>query len=118
MLPSLLIFLPFAAGIADSIIARRSEKGRDLFAVAFSFLELLLSILLVIGIMKEGGFGVLGMKSMAGSTAAFGLQIPYAFGAGLSFTADGFRSVYSLVTSLMWAFTTLFSLEYFRHVGH
>ena len=115
MLPSLLIFLPFAAGIADSIIARRSEKGRDLFAVAFSFLELLLSILLVIGIMKEGGFGVLGMKSMAGSTASFGLQIPYAFGAGLSFTADGFRSVYSLVTSLMWAFTTLFSLEYFRH---
>lgn len=34
---------------------------------------------------------------------------------GLHFTADGFRIVYGLIAVWMWALTTLFSFEYFRH---
>ena len=44
--------------------------------------------------------------------AFFSQQI---FIGGLHFTADGFRVVYGLIALWMWAFTTLFSFEYFEH---
>ena len=44
--------------------------------------------------------------------AFFSQQI---FIGGLHFTADGFRVVYGLIALWMWAFTTLFSFEYFKH---
>ena len=103
MLPAILIFLPFPAGIVGYLIALKNERGRDIFAVIFTFFELALSIFLVFGTMSGQDAGLLSM------------DIPYVFTAGLSLRTDGFRSAYSLVTSLMWAFTTLFSLEYFRH---
>ena len=34
---------------------------------------------------------------------------------GLHFQADGFRIVYGLIAIWMWALTSLFSLEYFKH---
>ncbi len=34
-------------------------------------------------------------------------------GAGLSFSADGFRCVYAVITAFMWAATAIFSKEYF-----
>ena len=34
---------------------------------------------------------------------------------GLHFQADGFRIIYALIAVWMWALTSLFSLEYFRH---
>ena len=34
---------------------------------------------------------------------------------GLHFQADGFRVVYGLIAIWMWALTSLFSLEYFKH---
>ena len=34
---------------------------------------------------------------------------------GLHFQADGFRVIYALIAVWMWALTSLFSLEYFRH---
>ena len=43
------------------------------------------------------------------------LSVPYVLAYGLSFEADGFRTAYSIVTSIMWAGTSLFSREYFRH---
>ncbi|MDO4805260.1 MAG: complex I subunit 5 family protein [Lachnospiraceae bacterium] len=43
------------------------------------------------------------------------LDIPGIFAYGLHFTVDGFRAVYSLVTAIMWAGTTLFAKEYFAH---
>ncbi len=103
MLLALLVFAPFAAGIIDYLFAQKSKKSRDYFAVLFAFLELSLSILLVVNTVKGSAAG------------GYSLNIPGVFSMGLSFRTDGFRSVYSLVTSLMWAFTTLFSLEYFRH---
>ena len=115
MLPALLIFLPFAAGIADYLIARKSERGRDLFAVLFTFLELALSVLLVLGTVQGSGAWLAGVSPAQDGSGSFLLTIPGVFTQGLSLRTDGFRSSYSLVTSLMWAFTTLFSLEYFRH---
>ena len=103
MYPALLIVLPFLAGICDYGIARKSERGRDLFAVCFTWLELVLSVCLVLRTLRGGGDAFLAM------------DIPHVFTSGLSLRTDGFRAAYSLVTSLMWAFTTLFSLEYFRH---
>ncbi len=103
MLSALLVFLPFPAGILAYIISFSSERRRDLFAVVFTYVELALSVLLVI-------------ETAGNGPAAFGnLDIPRVFSAGMEFRTDGFRSAYSLVTSLMWAFTTMFSLEYFKH---
>ena len=34
---------------------------------------------------------------------------------GLHFTVDGFRIVYALIALWMWALTSLFSFEYFKH---
>ena len=103
MLTALIVFLPFGMGIADYIIGKHSEKARNTVAVVSCFLELVLCVLLV-------------ALTVSGSSASVRtLDIPHVFTAGLSFRTDGFRSVYSLVTALMWAFTTLFSQEYFRH---
>ena len=103
MLPALLIFLPFLFGITDCVIAGRSERGRDLFVVLSTWIELGLSVILIFFAVRGSGAELLR------------LEIPHVFTSGLSLRTDGFRAVYSLVTSLMWAFTTTFSLEYFRH---
>ena len=103
MLPAILVFLPFLYGILCYLIGVRNERFRDLAAVLFTFVELAFSILLLVWTVQGRG------------TAAGSLSIGNVFSAGLSFQTDGFRSVYSLVTSLMWAFTTLFSPEYFHH---
>lgn len=103
MLTLSLVFLPFGFGIADYLIGLRSERGRDLFAVISTFIELILSLCLLAAVLR-GSASVLA-----------GQDIPYVFTQGLCFRTGGFRAVYSVVTALMWAFTTLFSLEYFRH---
>ncbi len=103
MLTALLVFLPFGFGITDYIIGKKSEKTRNSFAVITTFIELALSVLLLLTVIRGG------------SSFLLNLDIPHVFASGLSLRADGFRSVYSLVTALMWAFTTLFSQEYFKH---
>ena len=103
MLTALLVFLPFGFGITDYIIGKKSEKTRNSFAVITTFIELALSVLLLLTVIRGG------------SSSLLNLDIPHVFASGMSLRADGFRSVYSLVTALMWAFTTLFSQEYFRH---
>ena len=91
----LIVFLPFAAAIASYIAGRESEKSRDMFILAITAIELALSLCLPF--LKPS------------------LDIPYVFGSGLHFITDGFRSVYAIITALMWAGTTLFSREYFLH---
>ena len=39
-------------------------------------------------------------------------------GHGISFTVDGFRTVYVCIAVFMWAMTALFSPEYFEHYTH
>ncbi len=103
MAAALLVFLPFMAGIIDYVIAMNSQRRRDLFAVIFTYIELSISVFLVYETVQGGGSSLLN------------LEIPKVFDLGMSLRTDGFRAAYSLVTSIMWAFTTMFSLEYFRH---
>ena len=37
---------------------------------------------------------------------------------GLTFQVDGFRITYAVITALMWLFTSLFSIEYFKNERH
>ncbi len=76
-------------------IGRRQENARDIFVILVTFLELLLSLLLVRG--------------------EHSLQITGILNGGLWLQNQGLHTVYSLVTSLMWAGTTLFAREYFAH---
>ncbi len=103
MVAALLVFLPFVAGIVTYLTGERSFRGRDFFAVVFTYVELSMSVILVVLAIQGGG------------SALLNLEIPQVFDLGMSLKTDGFRSAYSLVTSVMWAFTTMFSLEYFRH---
>ena len=95
MLLFALIGLPFGYGLILYCIGRRNERARDLLSVVFAFAVLACSAVLFREMPSGGIEGI----------------FPY----GLHFTTDGFRAVYSLVTSVMWAGTTLFSLEYFRN---
>ena len=52
MITALLVFLPFGLGIADYIIGKKSENGRNVFAVISTFVELILSILLVFMVLR------------------------------------------------------------------
>ncbi len=95
MLIPALVFGPFILGVLSCLIGKRNEYAGDLFAAAVTLAELVLSLVLYFTLP--------------------GITIDGILCGGLSFTADGFRSVYSVITALMWAFTTLFSLEYFKN---
>ena len=98
MLILLLVFAPFAGALISYIIGLRNEEARDRFVIAAALLEL-----------------------AAAAAAAFVYhggalwEYPGFLVQGLSFKADGFRVTYAVVTALMWAGTTLFAPEYFRH---
>ena len=90
-----IVTIPLAGAIAAWLISSRGERAGETAVAAVSCLTLLLSVLLFV--FGEGDS-----------------QIPLLLGSGLHFQADGFRRVYALVTALMWAATSLFSLEYFK----
>ena len=94
MLIACMVFGPFLCGLVSFLIGKKNENARDLFVIAVTAAELLLSFLL----WRE-------MPSLS-----IGGILP----SGLTFTTDGFRSVYAVVTALMWAFTTAFAKEYFK----
>ena len=96
MLVYAIVFLPFlAAGIAYPL-GRRHERTRDVFVPAFALLIFILTILLFW--QRGSGPSLSGVLSM-----------------GLSFTVDGFRTVYAVITSFMWLLTSVFSREYFQY---
>ena len=95
-----LVFLPIIISPFFYILGIRNEDLRDNCAIGFTFFELTLSLLLAHRVIITGGAG---------------LDIPGIFWGGLHFDVDGFRSIYSIITSVMWAGTTLFAKEYFRH---
>ncbi len=94
MLIACMVFGPFLCGLVSFLIGKKNENARDLFVIAVTAAELLLSFLL--------------WREMPSLT--IGGILP----SGLTFTTDGFRSVYAVVTALMWAFTTTFAKEYFK----
>ena len=95
MLIAAIVFGPFLMAFVSYGIGRRQENARDIFVILVTFLELLLSLLLVRG--------------------EHSLQITGILNGGLWLQNQGLHTVYSLVTSLMWAGTTLFAREYFAH---
>ena len=98
MLVLWLVFSPFAGAVLSYVLGRKHEKLRDLSAIGFTVLELVLTILLAV--LYHGGYS---------------LRLGGFLVSGLSFQADGFRVVYAVITALMWAGTTLFAPEYFLH---
>ena len=91
----MLVFLPFVMAVFSWLIGEESENQRDWFVIIVTGAELLISLLLL----RQPRY----------------VSIPAVFGSGLHFMNDGFRTVYAIVTALMWFGTTVFSREYFRH---
>ncbi len=98
MLVLWLVFSPFIGAFIAYGLGRRHERARDLFAIGLTVLELALAVLLAF-LYHEG----------------YSLSLGGFLVTGLSFEADGFKSVYAVITALMWAGTTLFAPEYFLH---
>ena len=98
MLVVWLVFSPFIGALIAYILGRRNEKARDCFAIVLTSLELVLAV--VLAFVHSGG--------------AF-LQMGGFLVTGLSFEVNGFKAAYAVITALMWAGTTLFAPEYFRH---
>lgn len=95
MLIALIVFLPMIMGPALYCIGRRNDNLRDIIAIVFTFLELGMTLLLLRFMPSLNINGIL-------------VQ-------GITFKTDGFRAVYSIVTAIMWAGTTMFAKEYFLH---
>ena len=89
-----IIFFPMACGVLACAAGVRREKLRDMIAVFACVVVLVLSLALPWA-MPEEYFG-------------------HVLFNGLSFTTDGFRSIYAIVTAVMWMGTTVFALEYFK----
>ncbi len=51
-------------------------------------------------------------------TKEMSCTLPGLCGLGLTFRADGFRSLYATIAAFMWMLTGLFSPEYFAHYHH
>jgi hydrogenase-4 component B len=98
MLVLWLVFSPFIGAVIAYILGRHNEKARDGFAIVLTALELVLSVVLA-SVYSGGCF----------------LQYGGFLVTGLSFEVNGFKAAYAVITALMWAGTTLFAPEYFRH---
>ena len=79
MLIAAIVFGPFLMAFVSYGIGRRQENARDIFVILVTFLELLLSLLLI-----RGGHS---------------LQITGILNGGLWLQNQGLHTVYSLVTS-------------------
>ena len=110
MMIALLVFLPILISPFFYVLGKKDEKLRDNAVIVFTFLILGLALILAVSVFLSSG-----SQAQAAGSGLYDLSIPGVFVYGLHFTADGFRAVYSLVTALMWAGTTLFSKEYFAH---
>ncbi len=109
-----IVTVPIIGAFLIPAAAGRGERARDLTAVSVTAVTMLLSLLpLFAG--ASGGSWLGTASSGAAGFFSCSAEIPGLLGEGLSFTADGFRSVYAAVTAFMWLFTSLFSLEYFAH---
>ena len=93
MVISLLVFLPIFVSPVVYILGRRNGKLRDDAVIVFTFCMLALAVFQAVSVAS-----ILSDAEDAASASGLpGLDIPGVFVYGLSFTADGFRAVYSLV---------------------
>ena len=97
MLLLILVFMPFLAGILLFITGRRNERARDILAVVVCGLALLAAV---------------AAPQVPDPSGAL-VSISGILTGAISFTLDGFRGVYAVITAFMWFMTALFAQEYF-----
>ena len=95
-----LILLPLAGAFGAKAFGKSRKRARGVLVRAVCFAEFALALWLFAGV-------------LGGKTEAFSL--PGVCGKGVSFRADGFRSMYALVAAFMWLMTSLLSERYFAH---
>lgn len=105
MQPFLLIILPLmpmAASVPGFFLAKKRRSAAYGVLISVCALATLFS-------------GFLLLRALEGGFAAE--ELPGVCALGLSFRADGFRSLYLFIASFMWLMTSLFTPQYMAH-GH
>ena len=97
----LVILLPMLGALAAYLAGRKREDVRDALTRAITWAEFL-----------AAAWIFLQVNALHRELA---LSLPGICALGLTFRADGFRSIYALVAAFLWLITTQFSGEYFRH---
>lgn len=97
-----LIFIPMVGAAVSYIVGKKRKRYRDYLVCAISALEFALAVYLL-------------CRYIDGGAADSFVSLSGVCGMGLSFTADGFRTVYICIAAFMWMGTSLFSAEYFGH---
>ena len=106
LLLAILVFLPFAGGLACWEAGRKNGALRDYLADGITIAEFLIMVCL---------FYKFGMADNAWQQEFLSIHIAQICGFGLNFKLDGFRLVYGCIAALMWMMTTVLSREYFAH---
>ena len=97
-----ILLLPLIGAVGVTAVGRKSEKGRELMLRLVTLAELALCAALFAAALKQPD----GTQLRADGFCALGLR----------FRADGFRALYALIASWMWALSCQFSRQYFS--GH
>ncbi|MCR4886045.1 MAG: complex I subunit 5 family protein [Clostridiales bacterium] len=97
-----LILLPIAGAAASALAGKRRPAWRERTLRLCTCAELLFALLLFV---------------QSGKTGGEALKLDGLCGASLSFRTDGFRALYALIASFMWAAASQFSLQYFSAHG-
>lgn len=90
----LLVFFPIIMGLANFFVSKKFPQVREVIAIATSLIELGL---------------------MAYVVCVYPISNTFL---GMSFEADGFRSIYALIACFMWMCTIVFSKEYMHHYAN
>ena len=116
MLIALIVFGPFLGAAAAAVIGKHNEKAGDYTALFVTACVLGLTLVLARAAGRTPLYP-LDEEALAETAGAVcpAWAIPGILSGGLSFSVNGFRAVYGVITALMWTGTTLFGLEYFAH---
>lgn len=98
----IMVLMPILGGIVSYAIGVKNEKARNIFARVVETIEFLLAVMLFIGAQSATVFtGVEGFAAL-----------------GLHFEADGFRTLYAMVSAFAWMVACYFAGEYLHHDEH
>ena len=100
MLIAALILLPLVGACGVRVIGKKNKALRGEFVRIACLIELILA-------------GILFWNAYNGNV--FTLEIAKVCGKGITFRADGFRTMYALVAAFMWLMTAMLSEKYFAH---
>ena len=109
-----LVFFPFVAGLLSFGAGVLSVQGNQKKGEGSRQNDLRDAVAILSTALEFAGMLILAVKAGAGSSYA--LTIPGVCGFGLSFTLDGFRTLYGCIASFMWMAAAAMSREYLK--GH